>query len=52
MPPDFGKIGIVWRPALETIALPAAILTPVNLTPSNHRKSARISGGFRRAERP
>jgi phosphonate transport system permease protein len=49
MPPDFGKIGMLWWPALETIdlaifgtlggvimALPLAILAAINVTPSRH----------------
>ncbi|MBV8337637.1 MAG: phosphonate ABC transporter, permease protein PhnE, partial [Alphaproteobacteria bacterium] len=49
MPPDFGKIDMVWWPALETIdlgifgtlggvimALPLAVLAAANVTPSRY----------------
>jgi phosphonate transport system permease protein len=63
MPPDFGKIDIVWWPALETIdlgifgtlggiimALPLAILAAANVTPSRFfYYAARGVIGFARA---
>jgi phosphonate transport system permease protein len=63
MPPDFGKIDMVWWPALETIdlaifgtlggvimALPLAILAAANVTPSRHLYyAARGVIGFARA---
>jgi phosphonate transport system permease protein len=63
MPPDFGKIDMVWWPALETIdlgifgtlggiimALPLAVLAAANLTPSRFLYyTARGVIGFARA---
>jgi phosphonate transport system permease protein len=63
MPPDFGKIDMVWRPTIETIdlaifgtvggvimALPLAILAAVNVTPSRYLYyAARGVIGFARA---
>ena len=63
VPPDFGKIDMVWWPALETIdlaifgtvggvimALPLAILAAVNVTPSRYLYyAARGVIGFARA---
>jgi phosphonate transport system ATP-binding protein len=63
MPPDFGKIGEIWRPALETVdiaifgtlggivmALPLAVLAAVNVTPSRYfYYAARGVIGFARA---
>jgi ABC-type phosphate/phosphonate transport system permease subunit len=63
MPPDFGKIDIVWWPALETIdlaifgtlggvilALPLAVLAAVNVSPSRWLYyAARGMIGFARA---
>ena len=63
MPPDFGKIDMVWWPALETIdlgifgtlggvvmALPLAVLAAVNVTPSRWiYYAARGVIGFARA---